>query len=421
MNGKSSAGGPRGRSAHTLPGLALLVIPTLLALTVLAGCAPRGATPEAWWAARFADADTVTIAALAPGVRHVYVWMPAGPWAVHLIEIDEPTCAPDLAAIKAGPPLAARALTSELGADAIAAINADFFMMPGGTPVGAHVRAGRVLVGPGARHVYATDAAGGHWAGTAELMGFAVTGRDSVALARVNRPLTGGPHHPPRPGLAVFDEWFGDSVPAGPPGATLRVLDGPAPRAGNVGIVVAPDDPDSPASPDARHVLLRAGDAETAGWLRRRSPGDTVRWQSRVVPAAPDAAHPDRARAAVDAVGGFPMLVENGRGVYDQQTGVIASFGPVRHPRTAVGWDEARTRLFWVVVDGRQPPYSDGMSLPELEWLMLRLGATHAINLDGGGSTALVVHGRIANRPSDRSGERAVANILALRACRRAG
>jgi exopolysaccharide biosynthesis protein len=60
------------------------------------------------------------------------------------------------------------------------------------------------------------------------------------------------------------------------------------------------------------------------------------------------------------------------------------------------------------------------MSLPELEWLMLRLGSTHAINLDGGGSTALVVDGRLANRPSDALGEREVANILALQGCRSA-
>lgn len=376
---------------------------------------PRGAPADMWWAARFADADTVAIAELAPGVRHVYLWMPAGPWAIHLVDIDEPTCAPAIAAVKAGPPLAARALSSELGAAAIAAINADFFMAPGATPVGPHVRAARVLAGPGARHVYAVDEAGGHWAGTAELDGFAVVGRDSVALAQVNRPLAGGRHHPARPGVGVFDEWYGDTVPGGRPGATLRILDLAGPGHGATGIVVARDtDRGSPASPDARHASLRARGPAAEGWLERLSPGDTVRWWARVVPtrAGPPAA---------EAVGGFPMLVEDGRGVYGEQTGVIASFGPVRHPRTAVGWDEARRRLFWVVVDGRQAPYSDGMTLPELEWLMLRLGATQAINLDGGGSTALVVDGRVANRPSDPTGERAVANILALQACRSAG
>ncbi|NIP83786.1 MAG: sporulation protein, partial [Gemmatimonadetes bacterium] len=98
-----------------------------------------------------------------------------------------------------------------------------------------------------------------------------------------------------------------------------------------------------------------------------------------------------------------------------EQEGVIESFGAARHPRTAVGWDAGR--VLWVVVDGRQPPHSVGMSLPELEALLLRLGASDAINLDGGGSTTLAVGGRVANRPSDAEGERPVANALVLERC----
>jgi exopolysaccharide biosynthesis protein len=65
-------------------------------------------------------------------------------------------------------------------------------------------------------------------------------------------------------------------------------------------------------------------------------------------------------------------------------------------------------------VDGRQAPYSDGMTLAELAALMRRLGATDALNLDGGGSTTMVVQGRIVNRPSDQEGERHVGDALAV-------
>jgi exopolysaccharide biosynthesis protein len=72
-------------------------------------------------------------------------------------------------------------------------------------------------------------------------------------------------------------------------------------------------------------------------------------------------------------------------------------------------------------VDGRQAPYSDGMSLAELARLMLALGTPQALNLDGGGSTTLVYADPdsggallVANRPSDAGGERAVGNALAL-------
>jgi exopolysaccharide biosynthesis protein len=54
------------------------------------------------------------------------------------------------------------------------------------------------------------------------------------------------------------------------------------------------------------------------------------------------------------------------------------------------------------------------MSLAELTDLFQQLGAVEALNLDGGGSTALVVRGAVANRPSDASGERPVANALML-------
>jgi exopolysaccharide biosynthesis protein len=96
---------------------------------------------------------------------------------------------------------------------------------------------------------------------------------------------------------------------------------------------------------------------------------------------------------------------------------VPASFGTQRHPRTAIGWSTATGRVFLLAVDGRQPPYSDGMTLAELLGLFRALGATDALNLDGGGSTALVIRGQVQNRPSDQQGERAVGNALALAAC----
>ena len=62
----------------------------------------------------------------------------------------------------------------------------------------------------------------------------------------------------------------------------------------------------------------------------------------------------------------------------------------------------------------RQPGFSVGMTLPELAALMRRLGAADALNVDGGGSSTMVVGGRVLNRPSDATGERAVANAIAV-------
>ena len=68
----------------------------------------------------------------------------------------------------------------------------------------------------------------------------------------------------------------------------------------------------------------------------------------------------------------------------------------------------------YVVVDGRQPGHSVGMSLPELTALSRRLGLVDALNLDGGGSTTMVVKGAVVNRPSDPLGPRPVSDAIVV-------
>ena len=70
--------------------------------------------------------------------------------------------------------------------------------------------------------------------------------------------------------------------------------------------------------------------------------------------------------------------------------------------------------LLLVAVDGRQAS-SVGMSLAELARTMIGLGAWDALNLDGGGSTTLVVGDSVVNTPSDPTGERAVGDVLLVR------
>ena len=89
-------------------------------------------------------------------------------------------------------------------------------------------------------------------------------------------------------------------------------------------------------------------------------------------------------------------------------------FASLRHPRTAVAFDPEARRLWVVVVDGRQGSYSSGMTLTEMTATLSATEATEALNLDGGGSSVMVVHGRTMSRPSDEDGERAVRNALAV-------
>lgn len=79
-------------------------------------------------------------------------------------------------------------------------------------------------------------------------------------------------------------------------------------------------------------------------------------------------------------------------------------------PRTAVGVIDDN-HLVFVVVDGRQEGYSEGVTLPELADIMLSLGATTAYNLDGGGSSTMYFNGQVINSPSN-GGERGTSDIL---------
>ncbi len=100
-------------------------------------------------------------------------------------------------------------------------------------------------------------------------------------------------------------------------------------------------------------------------------------------------------------VGGLGVLVRNGDVVTDHSDQKVRQgFITDRHPRTAVGIREDGT---WVilVVDGRQPELSKGMTLAELAELMKSLGCRNALNLDGGGSSTFYYQGHVLNSPSD--------------------
>jgi hypothetical protein len=116
-----------------------------------------------------------------------------------------------------------------------------------------------------------------------------------------------------------------------------------------------------------------------------------------------------------EIVSGFPALLEEGRWVGDLEQRERPAFASARHPRTALGWDPERRKVWIAVVDGRREGSAEGMTLPELAELFRALGATEALNLDGGGSSVMVVRGRRVNRPSDPAGERPVVNALLVR------
>jgi hypothetical protein len=99
--------------------------------------------------------------------------------------------------------------------------------------------------------------------------------------------------------------------------------------------------------------------------------------------------------AVYNAISGLPLIVADGH-LSDQIKPDEYYAG--LHPRSAVGLDREKRTLLLFIVDGRQPNYSEGVTLPELAQIAIEHGAVEAFNLDGGGSSTLVIEDS-AGRP----------------------
>ncbi len=184
-------------------------------------------------------------------------------------------------------------------------------------------------------------------------------------------------------------------------------------------------------------VVLSGGPGTGADFLARHlHPGDRVSFVLAVAPvgeteravqvaALPRSGRdlPSRAGAGISrsawvwaqvpqAVGGGPHLLTNGQVAVDWAAeGFEAGFVDGLNPRTAVGTTRDGHHLLLVTVDGRQA-FSKGVSLTDMALILKRYGAWNAINLDGGGSTAMAVGGMTVSSPQGGGTERPVADML---------
>jgi exopolysaccharide biosynthesis protein len=114
---------------------------------------------------------------------------------------------------------------------------------------------------------------------------------------------------------------------------------------------------------------------------------------------------------AEDITNGVPQLIKDGEiEITWEQEKSSKSFVETHHPRTAVA-KLKDGKFLMVTVDGRSKE-SGGISLPDLAAFLLDLGAADAMNLDGGGSTTMFLNGKVVNKPSDLTGERAVGDAI---------
>ena len=116
------------------------------------------------------------------------------------------------------------------------------------------------------------------------------------------------------------------------------------------------------------------------------------------------------------AVGGGPVLVQNG--VTKITNNEELKFGGKaildKHPRTAMGYTQDG-KLIVMAVEGRFPGKAEGANLEQLSRLLIDVGCQEALNLDGGGSSCLLVNGKQTITPSDKEGQRPVPAVFMIK------
>ena len=345
------------------------------------------------------------------------------PQRIHVIEAPPGTTA---RALLANGVVAGVARPSVFGRDAFGGVNGAYFVGAGpdaGDVVGAHVSGGELASEPvDGRSTLLLSANPLDRPRIASLRfeGRARVGGRSRLLDGVNRVRGviwgcgghGGDRPTQRPVHGIFctdaseliqftPRWGSRTPVNAAAGVELVVRDGevadPA-RTGRGGTAIPRDG----------YVLSGSGDA--AALLRSAEAGDAA----EVTTTLRTSTGSPLLLADLDGVvSGGPRLLDRGRIAVRTRAegfdrpGLYGRFVAARNPRTLAGV-RADGTLLLVTVDGRRPGYSAGMSLPEAARLMRSLGARDAVNLDGGGSTTMVVGGRVVNRPSDRVGERPV-------------
>ncbi|MFK0099599.1 phosphodiester glycosidase family protein [Streptomyces sp. NPDC091040] len=375
-----------------------------------------------------------------PGVRYEEhtVRLAAGPVRYQVLSV-----APD-APVKLGAVHGARLDSAETvrsmakRAGAVAAVNGSFFdirtsaVFSGydGDPLGLYVE-NNVLLSEAANGrtalVLSEDAVPGRITETRSVSRVVAADGAARVIDGVNRMpgrivgcggvggdvLQGQPHTAPahnklctdRDELVLFTPQWGTDAARAPAGTVEAVLAG--------GRVLRLREPAGGPVPAGGRVLQGTGTA--AAWLHRHAvPGTVLRITSQVY----DSAGRRLSGKNLTVLQAGPRLLRDGRvDINIEANGLSPTALSQRHPRTLAGFTRDGTLLL-MTVDGRDPGTSIGVTMAEAAELMRAWEADDALNLDGGGSTTMVVLGQLRNRPRGSEGarvtERAVANALVV-------
>ena len=335
---------------------------------------------------------------IGPGVIQYHHVIDSGPWNINVIKIDIQNSWLKLQSVKSGDKLTAFEKTSSMAARnnyeehrVVAAINGDFYNTSTGEQVGTQIANGELLKVTSDWLNVALDVDKNPMIGLQSFSGSVITSDSIKIISGVNKIRNTDE-------LIIYNSFMGTTTSTNQFGAEVRIIpidnwlvndtirciiDTVVSGVGNISI-------------GTNKAVLSGHGISSAFLVNNLFKDDTIKIVLNLNPALPK---------LEQLIGGNTWLVKDGIANPDNGD---------RHPRTSVGFNEDSTQFYMFVVDGRQPGLSVGMSYKELGDYMKLWGVYQGLNLDGGGSSTMVVRGAVVNSPSDIGGERSVANSLLL-------
>ncbi|MCZ7610514.1 MAG: phosphodiester glycosidase family protein [Ignavibacterium sp.] len=335
---------------------------------------------------------------IGPGVTHYHQIIDSGPWNINIIKIDLQNPWLKFQSVKAGDKLQAFEKTTSMASrnnyeehKVVAAINGDFYNTSTGEQIGSQIADGELLKSNNNWLNVAFDYNKKPVIGLNNFSGSIISSDSIRNISGVNKTRNNNE-------LIFYNSFMGTTTSTNQYGTEARIIPIDKWLVNDtirclVETVIS--GVGNAAIGNNKAVISGHGSA-SAFIVNNLSAGDTIKIVLNLLPSLP---------GLEQLVGGNTWLVQNG---------VVNPDNGDRHPRTSVGFNQDTTVFFMFVVDGRQPLLSIGMTYKELGDYMKTWGVQNGLNLDGGGSSTMVVRGNLVNSPSDPGGERSVSNSLLL-------
>ncbi|MCX6138167.1 MAG: phosphodiester glycosidase family protein [Ignavibacteriales bacterium] len=349
--------------------------------------------------------DTVFSRRVGPGMVHTKLIAPSGPWEINVLTADLKNPYIKIESRKSNDRLGSglertSAMSKRIDAPGhyvVGAVNADFFSFDTGDPTNSGVVNGEIVqkISSSNPTVAATPANGIRF-GAQSISGFVIARGVKITTSTFNAARVDNQ-------LASYNGYYGSSTGTAAPCTEVRIRPVGDWYANDTMRCVVEAVLTTGNSAIEKGKAILSGNGTAAAFLSANCvAGDTLKYYTKVFTSL---------GKITSLVGGHPMLVQK-----DTMAALSAgdSFVTTRNPRTYVAINKDTSKICFVVVDGRQTISLGHTLFESATFLISHLKMSFALNLDGGGSSTMVVRGSVVNSPSDPGGERSVSTALML-------